>query len=77
MLGLSMDYSFSSGLITHSKNFKTPFFERYFKFLPWGNCNRSKTIPKNFGEKISIILGASPPQSLDTQWDAADTQVVL
>ena len=33
----TMDHSISSGLITHSKNFKMPFFESYFKFLSWGN----------------------------------------
>ena len=32
---------------------------------------------KRFGEKISIILGTSPPQSLDTKRDAADVQILL
>ena len=27
---------------------------------------------KNFGEKVSTILGASPPQSLDIKGGAAD-----
>ena len=31
---------------TRSKNFKTPFFSRYPKFLSWGDSNRSKTTPK-------------------------------
>ena len=49
------------------KNFKTPFFESYFKFLPWGNWKRSRTTPKKIAEKIYEILGASPPQTLDTK----------
>ena len=36
------------GQMTCSKNFKTPFFSRHQKFLPWGNSNRSKTSPKFF-----------------------------
>ena len=48
---LDMDYSISSGLITRSQILKTPFFTRYFEFLPWGNCNRSKTTPKKFSWK--------------------------
>ena len=36
------------GRKTRSKNFKTPFFSRYSKFLPWGSWYRSKTSPKNF-----------------------------
>ena len=31
---LGMDYSISSGLITRSQILKTPFFARYFEFLP-------------------------------------------
>ena len=49
--GLTMDYSISSGLITRSQILKMPFFTRYFEFLPWGNCNRSKTTPKKFSWK--------------------------
>ena len=37
-----------------------------------------KRLQKNFGEKNSIILGASPPQTLDTKKGAADdAQFVL
>ena len=45
---LSMDYSISSGYCTRSKNFKTPFFWRYLKFLPLGNWYWSRTSPKKF-----------------------------
>ena len=40
-----------SGWKTHSKNFKTPFFSRYQKILPWGNSNGSKTSPNFFLKK--------------------------
>ena len=33
------------GRSTRSKNFKTQFFWRYLKFLPWGYSNRSRTSP--------------------------------
>ena len=33
------------------KNFKTPFFKRYWKFLPWGHSYRSKTSPIFFFSK--------------------------
>ena len=36
------------GHITHSKNFKTPFFWRYFNVLPVGNSDGSKISPKFF-----------------------------
>ena len=49
-----------------------PFFEWYFKFLPWLTVIGREPAPKNFGEKISIFLGASPPQTLDTKRGAAD-----
>ena len=39
------------GLFTRSKNFKTPFFGRYFKFLPVSDLNWSKTSPKFFFPK--------------------------
>ena len=45
---LNMDYSISSGWCTRSKNFKTPFFWRYLKFLPFGNWYGSRTSPKIF-----------------------------
>ena len=41
------------GQQTRSKNFKTPLFSRYQKFLSWGNLNGSKTSPNFFFEKIS------------------------
>ena len=37
--------SLLSGHLTRSKNFKTPFFKRYYKFLPWGHSYRSRTSP--------------------------------
>ena len=40
------------GRKTRSKNFKTPFFSRYQKILPWGNSNGSKTSPKFFWKNI-------------------------
>ena len=36
------------GVLTRSKIFKTPFFERYLKFLPMGDWNWSKTSPVFF-----------------------------
>ena len=36
------------GRKARSKNFKTPFFSRYSKFLSWGSWYRSRTSPKNF-----------------------------
>ena len=42
------DYSISSGYCTRSKNFITPFFGRYLKFVPLGNWYGSRTSPKNF-----------------------------
>ena len=39
-----------SGRKSRLKNFKTPFFSRYHKFLPWGNSNMSKTSPKFFSK---------------------------
>ena len=48
---LYMDCSISSGLITCSQILKTPFFTRYFEFLPWRNCNRPKNTPKKFSWK--------------------------
>ena len=39
------------GWQTRSKNFKTPFFSRYQKILPWGNSNGSKTSPNFFLKK--------------------------
>ena len=38
----------SPGLQSYLKNFKTPFFWRYFEFLQLGNSNRSKNDPKQF-----------------------------
>ena len=32
---------------------------------------------KSFGEKNSIILGASPPQKFDTKRGAADAESIL
>ena len=42
---------FASPHCTRSKNFKTPFFQRYFKFLPVSDSNCSKTSPKFFFQK--------------------------
>ena len=39
------------GQKTCSKKFKTPFFSRYQKILPWGNSNGSKTSPIFFLKK--------------------------
>ena len=57
--------------------FQNAIFQRYFHFLPCGNCNSSRTTPRNFGKKISTILGACRPQSLNIKGGAADAQVVL
>ena len=72
-----MDYSISSGLITHSKNFKTPFLRAISNSCHGLTVIGLEPIPKNFGEKTSIILSARPPQSLDKKRGAADAQVVL
>ena len=67
-----------SGSCTRSKNFKTPFFSRYQKFLSWGNSNGSKTTPKFFSiffstnmvargdQRFCILGGATDP--LIEQW---------
>ena len=47
-VGLQWSWITGSGFRTRSKNFKTPFFSRYQKFLSWGNSNGSKTTPKIF-----------------------------
>ena len=39
---------FSPGLQSYLKNFKTPFFWRYFEFLQLGDSNKSKNDPKTF-----------------------------
>ena len=41
----------SPGRCSRSKNFKTPFFSRYHKFLPGSNSIRSKTTPVFFVSK--------------------------
>ena len=46
-----------SGWKTRLKNFKTPFFSRYQKILPWGNSNMSKTSPKFFSKFFFNIYG--------------------
>ena len=59
---------------TRSKNFKTPFFSRYHKFLPRGNSIRSRTSPKFFSTNMvargvlsfGILEGATGP--LIEQW---------
>ena len=38
-------HRYLSGHLTRSKNFKTPFFKRYWKFLLGGYSNRSRTSP--------------------------------
>ena len=45
---------------TRPKNSKTPFFSRYFKFLPVGNSNGSKTSPKFFSRKNSRNYSHQP-----------------
>ena len=72
-----MDYSISSGLITRSQTLKTLFFQDILN-----SCHEITVIgleppQKNFCEKISTFLGASPSQSLDIKEYAADAQVVL
>ena len=39
------------GRKARSKNFKTPLFSRYQKFLPLGSSYGSRTLPKNFSQK--------------------------
>ena len=45
---LHVSYTISSWWSSLSKNFKTPFFLRYLKILPFGYWNGSRTLPKNF-----------------------------
>ena len=52
-----------SGRKSRPKNFKTPFFSRYHKFLPWGNSNMSKTSPKFFSIFFSTNMVARGVQS--------------
>ena len=52
-----------SGFRSRSKNFKTPFFSRYQKFLSWGNSNGSRTTPKNFSKFFSTNMVARGVQS--------------
>ena len=64
-------------VITRSQILKTPFLQDILN-----SCHEVTVIglepPHNkFGEKISTILGVSPPRSLDTKGIPADVQVVL
>ena len=63
--------------LRYSQNFKMPFFHSYFKFLQSDNSTRSISTSKNFGKKVSKILGASLPQIFDIKEGAADAGVVL
>ena len=45
------------GRMTRSKNFKTPFFSRYLKFLSWGSRYGSRTSPKIFLKKYRNKYG--------------------
>ena len=59
-----MDYSISSGLITRSQILKHHFLQDISD-----SCHEVTVIgleppQTDFGEKISIILGASPPQNI-------------
>ena len=47
-IGKPRTTQFSPGLQSYLKNFKTPFFWRFFEFLQLGNSNRSKNDPKKF-----------------------------
>ena len=49
------------------KNFKTPLFKRYLKFLPWGHSYRSRTSPIFFLFRIPQQM-----QSLETSKVSAD-----
>ena len=42
------------GRLGWMKNFKTPFFKRYWKFLPWGYSYRPRTTP-NFFQQIQWL----------------------
>ena len=72
-----MDYSISSGLITRSKSLKCHFLSGISNSCHGVTVIGIKPVQKNFDQKISIILGASPDQTLDTKEWAADTQFVL
>ena len=53
-----MDYSISSGLITHSKNFKMPFFRGISNSCHGVTVIGLEPLKRKFGEQISTILGA-------------------
>ena len=59
----SIPWITGSGFHTRSKNFKTPFFSRYQKFLSWGNSNGSKTTPNFFQKFFSTNMVARGVQS--------------
>ena len=52
-----------SGRLARPKNFKTPFFSRYQKFLSWGNSNWSRTTPKFFSNFFSTNMVAGGVQN--------------
>ena len=72
-----MDYSISSGLITRSQIMKTPFLEDISNSCQEVTVIDLELPQKNFGEKISTILGASSSQRVDIKGGAADVKVVL
>ena len=72
-----MDYFISSELITPSQILKTPFFKGVLNSCHEVTVIGLKPPKKNFREKISIFLSASPSQSLDIKEGAADAKVVL
>ena len=72
-----MDYSIYSGFITCCQIFKCHFLQDISDSCHEVTAIGREPTQKNFCEKISIFLGASPSQSLDIKEGAADAQVVL
>ena len=66
--------SLLSGHLTRSKNFKTPFFKRYWKFLPGGYSNRSRTSPFFFlfqiSQQIELLETSKILAEMGRSWQA-------
>ena len=64
-----------SGRKSRPKNFKTPFFSRYHKSLPWSNSNMSKTSQNFFQNFFSTNMVARGAQSFCLLEGTTDTQI--
>ena len=71
---LRRGHRYLSGHLTRSKNFKTPFFKRYWKFLPGGYSNRSRTSPFFFlfqiSQQIELLETSKILAEMGRSWQA-------